>query len=154
MITAPQLETLKEIFVRHGVVLAYLFGSQAEGTARAESDVDIAVLLPGTMPPSHYFDVRLALTNTLMDFLGKNVDVAVLNEVRASLAFDVVKHGQLLYEDPLTLPAIDFAVAARSYYFDTEKFRRLAQTSLAEEIGRYKLQQAESLVLREKPNDD
>jgi hypothetical protein len=151
---ATQREALKDIFVRHGVVLAYLFGSQAEGTARAESDVDIAVLLPGETPPGRYFEVRLALTNTLMDFFDKNVDVAVLNDVRASLAFDVVKHGQLLYEDPITLPAIDFAVAARSYYFDTEKFRRLAQAGLAEEISAYRLRPAESLVLREKPDDD
>ncbi len=47
MITGDRLVELKGIFVKHGVVLACLFGSQAEGTARPSSDVDIAVLLPG-----------------------------------------------------------------------------------------------------------
>lgn len=50
MITDDRLVELKGIFVKHGVVLAYLFGSQAEGTGRPSSDVDIAVLLPDGTP--------------------------------------------------------------------------------------------------------
>jgi predicted nucleotidyltransferase len=34
MITDDHLPELAEVFVRHGVVLAYLFGSQAVGRAR------------------------------------------------------------------------------------------------------------------------
>ena len=36
--------TLAEIFTRSGVVLAYLFGSQARGETGPLSEVDIAVL--------------------------------------------------------------------------------------------------------------
>lgn len=33
MVTDDRLPELKDVFVKHGVVLAYLFGSQAEGRA-------------------------------------------------------------------------------------------------------------------------
>ncbi|RLC56366.1 MAG: hypothetical protein DRI80_16390, partial [Chloroflexota bacterium] len=44
------LPQLHDLLARHGVVLAYLFGSQAEGTAGPLSDVDIAVLLGPEVP--------------------------------------------------------------------------------------------------------
>ena len=139
MITDGHLDELKEIFVKHGVVLAYLFGSQAEGTARRSSDVDIAVLLPPGTPRTKYFDVRLDLTNELMDLLHKNeVDVVVLNEATPLLAHQIIKYGRILYEDPQTRPAIDFVVYAVKRYADTEHFRKLAFVYLSEDIERYR----------------
>lgn len=154
MITDAHLDELQQLFVAHGVVLAYLFGSQAEGAARLESDVDIAVLLPPGTPRARFSAVRLSLMNELMALLQRDVDVAVLNEVRASLAYDVAKSGVLLYEDPQTRPAIDFVVAARRYYLDTAKFRRLAAEGLREEIEMYRLQRQELLAVREKRDGD
>ncbi|MBI3360750.1 MAG: nucleotidyltransferase domain-containing protein [Chloroflexi bacterium] len=139
MITDEHLGELKEIFVKHAVVLAYLFGSQAEGTARPSSDVDIAVLLsPGT-PRDRLFDVRLSLTNALMDVFHKDVDVAVLNEVNALVAREVVRYGILLFEDPATRPAVDFVVKASLYYADTSHFRRLAARYLGEHLNSHRL---------------
>lgn len=153
MITDAQRDELQRLFVRHGVTLAYLFGSQAEGTAGPGSDVDIAVLLsPGT-PRERFAPARLSLINELTAVLQRDVDVAVLNEVRASLAYDVACSGILLFEDPETRPAIDFVVAARRYYLDTEKFRRLAAEGLREDIERYRLRQREWLAVREKRDD-
>jgi len=150
MITDEHLDELPEKFVRHGVVLAYLFGSQAEGRVTPLSDIDFAVLLsPGTLR-TKYFDVRLSLTNTLMDVFHKPVDVAVLNEVTALLAYEVVCHGVLLYEDEPTRPALDFTVAATLYYADTAHFRRLALAYLSEDMEQYRLHRAVS-ILREKP---
>ncbi len=149
MITDTHLDELKAILVKHGVTLAYLFGSQAEGTARPSSDVDIAVLLPPGTPNDKFFDVRFNLTNELMDVLYKDVDVAILNEVTALLAYEVTRHGVLLYEDEATRPAADFLVSATIYYADTAHFRRLALAYLNEDIEQYRLMRAE-LALREK----
>ena len=41
------LRRMREVFAAKGVVLAYLFGSYAEGTATPKSDLDIAVLVEG-----------------------------------------------------------------------------------------------------------
>jgi predicted nucleotidyltransferase len=149
MISDAHLDELKAIFVKHGVVLAYLFGSQAEGSARPGSDVDIAVLLPPGTPRETFLDVRLSLTNELVDVFHKDVDVVVLNDAMALLAYEVAQHGVLLYEDEATRPAVDFLVAATIYYADTAHFRRLALSYLAEDVERYRLKRTE-LALREK----
>jgi len=149
MITDAHRDELKRIFIQHGVVLAYLFGSQAEGTARPSSDVDIAVHLPAHTPREKFFDTRLSLTNTLMDVFRKLVDVAVLNEVTALLAYEVVRHGVLLYEDEINQPALDFIVAATLCYADTAHFRRLALAYLSEDMEQYRLRRSVN-VLRKK----
>jgi len=149
MITDGHLDELKEIFVKHGVVLAYLFGSQAEGTARLSSDVDVAVLLPPGASRDRQFDVRLSMTNELMGVFHKDVDVAVLNYIGALLAYEVVQHGILLYEDALVQPRQEFVVFATLYYADTAHFRRLALKYLGEDIERRRRQRAER-VLKEK----
>jgi len=147
MITDSHLDKLKAIFVKHGVILAYLFGSHAEGTARPSSDVDIAVLLPFHAPRDTYFDVRLKLIGDLQDVLQCNdVDVIVLNEATALLTHEVVRHGKVLYEDEVTRPWIDFAVRAINYYADTAYLRRLARAYLGEYVQQYRAQRPSSLV--------
>ena len=139
-----QLAQLKTIFVKHGVVLAYLFGSQAEGRARPASDVDIAVLLPHNMMPLKTFDKQFKLIAELEDALGvREVDVVILNAAPPLLAFEVVKHGKVLYEDPMTRPAVDFAVYALSRYADTIPFRQLQHRYLFENIERHKAERAQ-----------
>ena len=129
------LPALRDLFVRQGVVLAYLFGSQAEGTARPSSDVDFAVLLPPGTPRAQFFDARLSLINAVMDELHtEKVDLVILNEASPLLMHQVVKFGRVIYEDPLTQPAIDFYVYAAARYFDTAPARRLAHQYLKEWI--------------------
>jgi predicted nucleotidyltransferase len=41
------VKRLEKLFASKGAILAYLFGSYAEGSASASSDLDLAVLLPG-----------------------------------------------------------------------------------------------------------
>lgn len=135
MIVEELSEKLKDLFLQHGVVLAYLFGSQAEGTARPSSDADFAVLLPPETQRSKYFDVRLSLTNALMDTLHKNeVDVVILNEATPLLAHEVTTRGKILYEDEATRPAVDFIVYTASCYADTAHFRQLAWDYLSESL--------------------
>ncbi len=133
MIQDLNLATLSEVFIKHGVILAYLFGSQAEGRARSSSDVDIAVLLPWDTPRGRYAEARLSLVDDLMAALqtGK-VDLVLLNEAPPLLMHQVAKHGRILYEDPDTRPAIDFVVRAAARYFDAAPTRHLARAYLEE----------------------
>lgn len=133
------LPALRDVFIRHGVVLAYLFGSQAEGTARPSSDVDFAVLLPAGTPRAQFFDRRLSLMNAVMDVLHTDkVDLVVLNEAGPLLMHQVVKFGRVLYEDPVTQPAIDFYVYAAARYSDTAPTRKLAYQYLKEWLDDYR----------------
>src|SRR3954469_1067131 len=79
--TAPALaRSLREFFEAdaHGAAAVYLFGSAARGTAGADSDVDIGLLLANPPPPTldgQSFDVADALERAL----GRRVDVVLLN---------------------------------------------------------------------------
>ena len=55
------LPQLKTVFERHGVILAYMYGSQATGKAGPLSDADIAVLFPRGIENSSRFDRVLQL---------------------------------------------------------------------------------------------
>jgi uncharacterized protein len=79
-----------------GVVAAYLFGSDAEGRAHRESDVDVAVLLDRAVHPGARarFEVRVELTSALIAATGRNeVDVVVLNDVSPELGRRAVTTG-------------------------------------------------------------
>jgi len=75
---------------RADVRVAVLFGSQARGSARPDSDVDVAVDAPGV-------DV-LALSASLAGALGREVDVVLLEEAPISLVEHVVRDGIVVHE--------------------------------------------------------
>jgi len=132
-------EELHRIFARHGVILAYLFGSQAEGKAGPLSDVDIAVLLGPQVPQERWTDVQIDLINDLIGLFHRDdVDVALLNRATPVLAQEVVRSGQVIYEaEPGT--RVDFQVATLRRYVDTEPLRRLQNRRLLERIESFRL---------------
>lgn len=85
-----------------GVAAAYLFGSRAAGTARPESDVDVAVILAANLKPEEAFWERVRLQGALEDALRPYpVDVVDLERVPPLLAHEVLRSGVLLCEpDP------------------------------------------------------
>jgi len=81
------------------VAAAYLFGSQARGTATGASDLDIGILFHSGIEASRHFDLRLQLITRIMAVLKtENVDVVVLNDSTLYLTHEVVSHGKLLLE--------------------------------------------------------
>lgn len=82
-----------------GVVSAYLFGSEAEGRAHRESDVDVGVLLQYDhhRTARDRFEIRLQLYADLGVALGRSVDVVVLNDAPPHLARRVVLSGQRVF---------------------------------------------------------
>ena len=83
-----------------GVVAAYLFGSLADRTDHAESDVDVAVLVDyGALPDrTSRSRAAVALGTALIAVAHRNaVDVVVLNDAPPELAAAVVTSGVRLY---------------------------------------------------------
>ena len=128
------LPELHRIFRKRGVVLAYLFGSQAEGTAGPLSDVDIAVLLGPEVPRERWGDVQIDLIGDLTSlFHCDDVDVVILNRATPLLAWEVVRYGRRIYEpDPDV--RVDFETDAFRRYVDTKPLRKLQLQRLAEWI--------------------
>jgi uncharacterized protein len=76
------------------VRLVVLFGSQADGRARPDSDVDVAVqLMPGGK-----WDHAFRAAGLVEDVARAEVDVVVLNEAGATLLLNVAADGIPLFE--------------------------------------------------------
>ncbi|MBO3769449.1 MAG: HepT-like ribonuclease domain-containing protein [Thermoproteota archaeon] len=97
----PQISAaeLSDVFKKHNVVFAYIFGSRARGNAREDSDYDIAVFFRS--------DEVNILNETLLaldiaEALGissDRIDVVALNKADSILIARVFKEGEVLYSD-------------------------------------------------------
>jgi len=152
METTPDPSQLEAAFAAQGVRVAYLFGSQATGRARPDSDVDVAVLWGDDVPRSDYFRRRLELIGAMMELFRTNdVDVVVLNEATPLLALEVLRQGQLLYNVDDNL-RVAFQVRTVREYRDTAPLRRLLAEALEARVREGKFGQPEPFVsLVEKP---
>jgi predicted nucleotidyltransferase len=106
---------------------AFLFGSQASGRVRADSDVDIAILIDGT---SASVDARTRLRRVIealaAHVAADRLDVVILNDAPPALAFQVLKGGKLAFErDRTALHRFRVRTYARHSDFEsTERFFR------------------------------
>jgi predicted nucleotidyltransferase len=78
------------------VANALLFGSRARGSARPDSDVDVAVqLIPGAPR-----DARAVggLTARLETAVGRSIGLVLLDEASPPLAYRIFRDGRLLVE--------------------------------------------------------
>lgn len=113
----------REIFRRHDVVLAYVFGSQASGETTPLSDVDIAVLFDADVPANEYFDRQIALIADFISLLHRNdVDVVVLNTATPLLAHEAAGGDVLFCADEVV--RVEFEKQALRRYVDTAPLRR------------------------------
>ncbi len=99
-----------------GVAVAYVFGSRARGTARPDSDLDLAVLLTGPAMPDLLEQELLAVR--LADVLDvPSVDLLLLDQAPLELRARVVREGRLLHsaDEPRR---VRFEVDTQSRWFD------------------------------------
>lgn len=84
------LDSLREVLhFFPDVRLAVLFGSMAQGSARADSDLDLAVDAGQTLTTAQ----RLQLTRALAQKTGRAVDLIDLTDVGMPLLGQIVRHG-------------------------------------------------------------
>lgn len=72
-----------------------LFGSAARGSTRADSDIDVAVLLNETEDTTQH---RMQIEAALGRAAGRDVDVVYLLEAPPQLRFEIARDGRLLFE--------------------------------------------------------
>lgn len=113
ILTGMESGRLGVVWRRHGVAVAYLFGSRAEGTARAASDHDVAVLFERAPTV-----LRVgALQADLVTALGTSVDLVDLEQAPLELRGTVVQRGRLIHssDEPRR---VAFEGDTRSRWFD------------------------------------
>lgn len=83
-----------------GVGIVYLFGSHAEGTTGPLSDIDIGVVFTDlTTSRGNTLDVYSKLYDIFTTiFQTENLDVVFLERASLELRFDVIQHGQTIFE--------------------------------------------------------
>jgi uncharacterized protein len=97
-------EAAAQAFGGEPVVFAYLFGSHASGGTHP-SNVDIAVYVEDSIPPSSYFDLRLRLPTALSSAGVGEVNVVVLNEAPLPIRGRAVRDGIVIYsrDEPIRI---------------------------------------------------
>ncbi len=87
-----QIESVVLSRVKNLPVKVYLFGSRAKGEARPTSDVDIAILATGSIPPNLLSELRYLLEESNIPY---KVDLVDLASVDDAFREQVIKYGVL-----------------------------------------------------------
>jgi len=116
---------LRSFFAEEGNIrLAFLMGSFAKGTARPDSDVDVAVLFGRPFGPE---DV-LELKGRLEKLLERDVDIVVLDRAGPVIRMQALKTGILLASEKGAYE--EFFTATVNEYDDLKYNRREIEESL------------------------
>ena len=121
------VDTLKQY--HPDVRLIYLFGSRANGYARAESDWDIAMLCPRPLDNIQ----RWQLAETLAQQLNHDVDLVDLATASTVLRMEIIQQGRILFDTP---PCGDeFAMTTLSMYQHLQSERAEILAALHQRIS-------------------
>jgi predicted nucleotidyltransferase len=95
MMTRDQIDRIADFLDRRfGLDTLWLYGSEAQGTAKPGSDVDLAALFRHRTEPLDVFDARTRLE----EILHRDVDLVDLDQASPVLGMQVLKHGTLLVD--------------------------------------------------------
>lgn len=75
------------------LLAVYLFGSHAQGTAGPDSDVDMAVLVPGEIDPMQLWQIA----GDMADIAKVPVDLIDLRAATTVMQYQIVTRGQRLW---------------------------------------------------------
>jgi predicted nucleotidyltransferase len=112
-----------------GIQVAYLFGSRARGTARADSDLDLAVQLDSQLNGGGRAKLLLDVLDAMvvaLGPLGERVDLLDLDRASPTVAFRVIREGTCLISRTARARIRLEARVARQYD-DTRPHRELFQ---------------------------
>ena len=100
------------------VVAAYLFGSQADGTAHSSSDVDVGVLFSEEVS----LDELIRVANRLNSAVPPAVDLLDVKRARPFVALDIIRGDRFFCRDEIAADEFDLYVLRRAG--DLEFFER------------------------------
>ncbi|NTU43853.1 MAG: nucleotidyltransferase domain-containing protein [Nitrospirales bacterium] len=118
-----RLDGLSPFFAEKEVALAYIFGSLAKGKG---NDVDLAILYAGDFP---------AMREELQERLATwRLDIINLETASASLAFEIISTGRLLYRADAEAEN-SFEMRVIKQYQDRKPLRDRQLAHLKENMG-------------------
>ena len=112
---------------RFGLDALWLFGSEAQGRARADSDVDLAALLRRRPEGLEWLYAKADIAV----FLGRDVDLVDLHRASPIVAMQVLKTGRLLVEND-SAKRVAFVARVPGLYEDVKRNRRPAEKALVQ----------------------
>lgn len=96
---------------------AYLFGSQADGTASENSDYDVAVFTATPCAPIE----RWNMAEQLAHQLGRDVDWIDLRQCSSVLQYQIISTGHLLFDSPPMAAHFETTVASMYTHLQEER---------------------------------
>jgi uncharacterized protein len=113
------MEMKKELFIKHNIKLAVLFGSRAKGESRPDSDWDLAILFKDDFYGHNRHNMAVIKKNFLKELCSlletSKVDLVILNKVSPFLKYRVAKSGVPLFEENEGDFAAFASLAVRGY---------------------------------------
>ena len=104
------------------MIAIYAFGSQVACTAGADSDLDLAVLVPGYADPLVLWD----LSGALADIAGRPVDLLDMRAASTVMQYQVLMTGTRLWSAGLEAGLFECYVLSEKTALDTARGPLLA----------------------------
>ena len=105
------------------VIAAYLYGSAVKGNLRADSDIDIGILLADDAVPDHLYAIRMAREIRSRCHLDRDVDVRILNRRPIRFLYQVLRYGKLVFVRD-ERKKVEFETGVLKEYLDFKPFLR------------------------------
>jgi len=95
----------------------YAFGSQIQGTAGPESDLDLAVLVAGYADPLHLWEV----SGDLADIAGCAVDLLDLRAASTVMQYQIITTGQRWWHKDIQAPLFEAMILSEKTELDSAR---------------------------------
>lgn len=116
------VEALKSVISEHEeVIAAYLYGSAVRGGMRADSDIDVGILLADDVAPDYRYVVRMAGEIRSRCRLERDVDLRILNRRPIRFLNQVLRYGELVYVRD-EKKRVEFEMGVLREYLDFKPF--------------------------------
>lgn len=129
-LSAVLVNRIAKVLARYpDIEAAFLFGSHAQGRAKTQSDLDLALVGPGARLRTLKLDVLADLTAEGFD----RVDLVLLDEADLTLRFEALRPNCLVYAQPDFDRGSYYSRTLREY-FDFEPYRRIQRRALKQRV--------------------
>ncbi|MCG8603417.1 nucleotidyltransferase domain-containing protein [bacterium] len=122
------IETKLKKFLELKVSFAFLYGSVLTDYFRADSDIDVAIYLGGSLTQPEVHDLQDQLSELFMN--KYDFDLVVLDTADPILAMQVLANGKLINNEAATF--VRYKAHMISQYLDFKMSRKIIEDRMAE----------------------